>query len=435
MPVTLPDASLEANLSMLDDLELNSCDVWILGGGISGLTTAIVLQSLGLKPAILTESAPGKFSHQQDPLVPTAYAMASAYPHNLRVFELNRISDDSQAVFGQLCRQPSAGVRLYQMFEVFEHQPDTAALGMNRLNFQLFDGKPAQLKNSVAPPCRPGAEYLWGWTFQTYFADMPLYLKYLWSRFQERGGTLRLGKLSVETILAGRFDKPLVNCLGLGAVAAFCDRSPANIMRGRQVLVPGAPVVTNNNGLPVAYNYTPPVEFFARYDGLPEYVHYFPREDGWLLGQTREPGSMDEKGTWHGKAVSSQQILIGGQTIPAPIIDLNSSLLKNWLGLEFSRDNLVARTGYRYYRDPDDTGVKLDTAVLDGVPIVHNYGHGGSGVTMSWGCSVQCARLLEQYVGLKRNPADGLEQAIVQLLSEPSAAAATSLPLAQPSAR
>lgn len=32
---------------------------------------------------------------------------------------------------------------------------------------------------------------------------------------------------------------------------------------------------------------------------------------------------------------------------------------------------------------------------MDDTLIVHNYGHGGAGVTLSWGCAEQVQRLLD----------------------------------------
>lgn len=39
---------------------------------------------------------------------------------------------------------------------------------------------------------------------------------------------------------------------------------------------------------------------------------------------------------------------------------------------------------------PVRPSVRLEAEVLDGgVVLVHNYGHGGAGVTLSWGCALE----------------------------------------------
>lgn len=409
----------------LHDPRLAGCDVWVLGGGITGITTALVLQTLGLKTAILTESIPLQAPGEIDcPCVPTSYAMASAYPHNLRVGNLNlmTISDASQAVFGYLARQPGSGVERYRMYEVFEHEPEEAALGSHRMGFQVFDGTPDQLKSTINPPARPGARYLWGWTFDTYFADMPCYLAYLWWLFRERGGLVDLARVSLSEILDSACGRVVFNCLGLGAIGFVGDASPVVIVRGKQVLVPGAPHLDYPDKLPLAYNYTPPAEIFSRADGSPEYVHFFPRSDGWVLGQTREPGVIDDQGRWKGAAVASVEHIIGGCAIPAPIVDLNESLLQNWLGCDLPKQTLVGREGYRYYRDPQGDGARLERESKQDTLIIHNYGHGGSGITMSWGCAVECARLfLESSDKKPRRVSNELDQLLLSLLETQSA--------------
>ncbi len=82
---------------------MKSSNIIVLGGGISGLTTAIVLQSIGYKCTVIAEHAPGfQSGPQPSPYVPTYYAMASAYPHNLRVQDLSKISEISQSIFQYL---------------------------------------------------------------------------------------------------------------------------------------------------------------------------------------------------------------------------------------------------------------------------------------------------------------------------------------------
>ena len=375
--------------------ELDHCSALVLGGGVVGLSTAIVLQSLGLSVAIVTRH----IADQSDPkvLMPpqlaSGYAMASAYPHNLRIENLPEISHLSQKVFRALSHMETAGVSVYHMFEVFENEPDPPPLSEQRLNFEYFSGSPGQLKATVNPPFHPEASYLWGWQFDTFFADMPHYLRFLRTRFLDRGGhffQMELNRAHLERVVRGR---AVANCLGLGARELFADTSACNVMRGKQIQVIGAPPVTLA-GQPVAYNYTPKANLFSRADGTPEYVHFFPRSDGWILGQTREPGWMDDEHNWHGQPVFGEELEIGGVPVPKPILDVNVAILENWLGLTVPAGQLQGREGYRYYRDGDDIGVRLDLDKTTEACLVHNYGHGGSGVTMSWGCAIRSEQLL-----------------------------------------
>jgi len=382
----LPQAMLPTN---------SNCDVLVLGGGITGITTAITLQAYGRNVGIVTGEKPMQ-TGESNPLIPTSYAMASAYPHNLRIHNLERVSSDSQKVFRFLHECLPVGISVYRMFEVFEGAPSTPPLADTRMNFQSFDGTPDKLK-TVDPPIRPGAERVSGWYFDTYFADMPVYLPELWKCFLSKGGQVFEQVIQRADIDQLDAKLPLVNCLGFGALSLFTDHSPRLLMRGRQIIVPHAPLIMDQCGLPVAYNYTPFADVFSREDGMPEYVHFFARSDGWILGQTREPGYLNAKGEWSGASVKGPEIEVAGISVPKPILELNQQLLLSWRNQKIETGSLVGREGYRFYRDPDDTGVRLHAeASTRGDLIIHNYGHGGSGITMSWGCALEVARLLSR---------------------------------------
>ena len=43
---------------------------------------------------------------------------------------------------------------------------------------------------------------------------------------------------------------------------------------------------------------------------------------------------------------------------------------------------------------PGRTEVRLEKEHIQSRPLVHNYGHGGSGVTLSWGCADEVVELV-----------------------------------------
>lgn len=54
-------------------------------------------------------------------------------------------------------------------------------------------------------------------------------------------------------------------------------------------------------------------------------------------------------------------------------------------------DVLAERVGLRPFRR---SGVRVErTRLRDGRSLIHNYGHGGSGFTFSWGCAQEAIRL------------------------------------------
>ena len=384
-------AAFQAALKEID------AEVIVLGAGVTGISTAIVMCSLGYKTTIVSDKIASQDSpHQSDSSIATNFAMASAYPHNLRIRNLEKVSDDSQELFRYFQAQVGSGVSKCRIFEVFEHEPsvDAAPLSDRRMNFQNFDGPPSRLKATVDPPARKEADYLWGWVFDSYFADMPIYLKHLWTVFQSLGGTVCGARVDRVEDLSCVADRIIINCLGLGAMSFCNDRSPCRIVRGTQLIQSSAAPILDADGTPLAYNYTPTADVFSRADGSPEYVHFFSRSDGWILGQTREPGSLDESGNWVGPVNKDQESVIDGMRVPEPIVSLNEELLNNWKGLKIERGALIARQGYRYYRDPDDTGVRIDSEEIGNNLLIHNYGHGGSGITMSWGSAIACASLV-----------------------------------------
>src|SRR5215210_5409258 len=56
--------------------------------------------------------------------------------------------------------------------------------------------------------------------------------------------------------------------------------------------------------------------------------------------------------------------------------------------------------GVRPYR----TGsYRLGTETASGTFVVHNYGHGGAGITLSWGCAAKVARIVRKHIATSRD--------------------------------
>jgi len=66
--------------------------------------------------------------------------------------------------------------------------------------------------------------------------------------------------------------------------------------------------------------------------------------------------------------------------------------------LKIEKPNVLAeRVGLRPFRK---SGVRLERDHLsDGRTVVHNYGHGGSGFTLSWGCAEEVFELTADGAG------------------------------------
>jgi D-amino-acid oxidase len=63
-------------------------------------------------------------------------------------------------------------------------------------------------------------------------------------------------------------------------------------------------------------------------------------------------------------------------------------------GAELDRDDPL-RVGLRPFRQHN---VRVERE--PGTDVIHNYGHGGSGVTLSWGCAEEVVSLVKETVGV-----------------------------------
>jgi D-amino-acid oxidase len=306
---------------------MNAVDAVVVGAGVAGLTTAISLAEAGLSTRIVAAQPPGA----------TTSAAAGAIWGPVRCGPAEQCYQWSRTgleVLSALCDDPGTGVRQVSGRELstYPAQPPqwTGLLG----NLRLLP--PAELPEGVVA----------GWHYTAPAAYMPKYLDYLARRYEDRGGTITL-----ETVTAlAAVEAPLVvNCTGIGARTLVPDPD--------LVPVRGQIVVVENPGI---------TEFYIDHgDDSPEYVYVFPHGDTVVLGGTADEGS-DDLAPW-----------------PAAAERIRRECAAVFPELAGARV-VTQRVGLR----PVRPAVRLEPEPLDGGRVLwHNYGHGGAGVTLSWGCA------------------------------------------------
>lgn len=185
--------------------------------------------------------------------------------------------------------------------------------------------------------------YADGWTFTTPVVEMPVYLAWLGGRVSELGGTIT--RLNLHALPTG--PDAVVNCSGLGARLLGADRTVVPV-RGQVVYV-------EQVGLD---------RWWLDAEG-PTYV--VPRTHDIVLGGT------DQEGEWSRTPSpgSAAEILQRAARLVPALRD--AKVLRHKVGLR------PVRPAVRLERVGD---------------VVHCYGHGGAGVTLSWGAADEVAALV-----------------------------------------
>jgi D-amino-acid oxidase len=309
-------------------------DALVIGAGVSGLTTAVCLAEGGARVAVWSADPPRATT--------SAAAGAMWVPY---LAESDRVRAWSGRTLDELRRlegRADTGVRLVpgvQASRTPVDPPDWADQigGLTRC-------EPDDLP--------PG--YATGWRFTAVLVDMPAYLGYLQRRLADAGTAVQIRRLSTLDEAVGAAPV-VVNCTGIGARELVPD---LDVVPSR-----GQVVVVENPGI---------TEFFADEPGLEaDLLYILPH------GPTVVLGGIAATGEWNLRA---------DPAVAAAIVERCAGIdprLREARVLEH-------RVGLR----PTRTTVRVQEQRRDGVRLIHNYGHGGSGVTLSWGCAADVAAMV-----------------------------------------
>ncbi len=314
---------------------MDTVDVLVIGAGVSGLTTAVRLAEGGRTVRVVAEKPPL--------MTTSAVAGASWGPYMVsdpRVLEWSKFS--RFVLEGIASRGPVTGVRRVTGLETDVQETDPPSWAMEVDDFRLC--RPAELP--------PG--YVTGWRYTIPIVDMRQYLRYLSGRLATCGVHVELASVSSLSDLAGDA-RAIVNCTGLASRDLVPDPE-LHPTRGQLVVV-------KNNG----------IDWFFQDNTDGEILTYFlPHGDHVVLGGTAFEHASDIE----------------------PDAEIAAGIIKRCGAIEprlLDAEKLADRVGLR----PNRGRVRTERGDVDGISVIHNYGHGGAGLTLSWGCAEEVSRLLD----------------------------------------
>lgn len=311
--------------------------VVILGGGVSGLTTGICLAEAGISVKIRAPE-----------VAETTLSVAAGAIWGPYLVEPGKLVEvwggKTLEVLRELAVVPGTGVTVPTGVMAARQEEEAPAWS-------------TQLDDFVE--CGPGelpAGFVKGWRFSAPVVNMVGYLRYLLQRFIELGGVVERQRAeTIEDAAGGADVDAVVNCTGIYARELVADTS--------LVAVRGQTVIVENPGIS---------EFFVEERGEDaRQVYWFPQGDVVVLG-----GSL-EVGVW--------------SLHPDP--EVAERIRRDCVAIE-PRLEHARVVGHRVGLRPMRPAVRVEREEINGVPVVHNYGHGGAGVSVSWGCAAAARDLV-----------------------------------------
>lgn len=309
--------------------------VTVVGAGVMGLTCATRLLDAGHDVRVVADLPPGE----------TTSAVAAAIWYPYLALPRDRVAAWGATTYGVLQRlardEPGAGVRLRPGRELFRQpEPDpwwaAAVPDLQRLGSETLP-----------------AGYRDGWSFTAPVVDMPRYLSWLEVGLGARGTVVELRHVAnLDGELASA--EVVVSCVGLGARTLVDDTSLVPV-RGQVVLVEA-----------------PEIDEWLLDDTDPVHLTYvIPRLSTVVVG---------------GTALVGADGMEPDQTTADAVLERATALVP---ALRSARV-LGHRVGLR----PSRPQVRLELEWRPGGQVVHCYGHGGAGVTLSWGCADEVVSLV-----------------------------------------
>lgn len=374
--------------------------VVVVGAGIIGLTTALSLAATRLYTVTIVTRDTDATAADDARVYTSAGSGGFWMPFHCEPEALVRgWAASTLDVLAAEARSPGSGVNVYP--GVLLHPPAPAAVppppwwaALSTLSFT-----PVGADHMRVPPGYPGGYY-----FESPIADMDSYLPVLRARAAAAG--VRLLVLG-EDLVAG--DAPSLLAAVRAVVAAPHNESDGGAAHGGQEggsALPPPSVIVNCTGLgsvalvgdttlTPARGVTVVVEPSSPVSG---FVSETPTGDGRALAYilNRGPKRLTVGGTYHegdwSRSAPAAEVdaLLARAAAVVPAV-AGAQVLRQWVGLRPAR---AAGIRLEAERVPPASGTAGVAGGEPGGVVVHNYGHGGGGVTVCWGCANDAVRLV-----------------------------------------
>jgi D-amino-acid oxidase len=303
------------------------------------LTCGVVLAEHGYRTAI--------FAKDIGQQATSSVAAAVWFPYHVEPAErVIPLALETYQVLLDLARFPESGVSIIESRQFLRHGeieiPEWAIpLGAQRLSSVATGLWPVQ---DYAQP--RGYSFKSGFSLRVPLMDTTIYLDYLAARFLKAGGDINANVHFENLEDVDPKSDLVINCAGIGARELVHDAG-LEPHRGQVAIVPridslSCAIVCDDEPL----------------------MYAIPRAKDCVFG-----GTNDVSDNLLADPATTSRIIAEGSRV----LNINKPPV------------LAERVGLRPFRR---SGVRLERDRLrDGRTIIHNYGHGGAGFTMSWGCA------------------------------------------------
>lgn len=304
----------------------------VIGAGVIGLTTAVELAGDGWRVEVLTAEPPAATT--------SAVSAAVWFPYLVGPADaVTRWGRETADQLATLAADPAVPVAARALHELLRTPDQPPAWRADLPGFAPEDDLPSWAAA--------------GWRYTSWVADMPRYLAWLEERLAERDVVAEIRTVdTLAAAFAGGADL-VIDCAGVQATHLAGDPALEPV-RG-QVVVVDAPAVA---------------DVWLDPEGPGGATYVIPRTDTVVCGGTADRGAWD---TTPDDEVTADILRRATALVPAlagaPVVDVA-------VGLRPSRPE-----------------VRLEVENTDAGPVLHHYGHGGAGLTLSWGSARAAARL------------------------------------------